>query len=356
MAYQIYKDYIIVLVIIIVICGILYIRKHYNLIGERITPYREPLVPEEFYKLCRPAEQPRIVWILRNYQVDTAAHDINTYMVEKLGWHVIVIVADKTGSATDVLEFHQKTEIENVISGAHCIIGGAHVIETAFITAERAKRPFIVFADACAVGSPVLKDKAYNLLLTNASFASCYEQSKVLTFVLNTPLDLKKYRTHTSRRYITMITTTENAREFFKIAAALPEYEFMYIGNKYQEAQSSNVAVWKTPQDIRKAFRETGILCVFSEDERRAIQSMATGIPIVASKCEGLGQSVIVAHTTEEWIDAIRKLKTEPLYYKKYSDLILKRYDAWDYSQLEKFKAWIEGPVSNPTGPLPSSS
>jgi hypothetical protein len=355
MLYQLYKDYIIVLAIIIIIGGILYTRKHYNSIGARITPYREPLVPEEFYKLCMPAEQPRIIWIIRNYQADTAVHDINTYMVEKLGWDVIVIVADKTGSDTDVLEFHQKTEIENAISGAHCIIGGAHVIETAFITAERAKRPFIVFADSCAVGSPVLKDKAYNLL-TNASFVRCYEQSKVPTFILNTPLDLKKYRTHTSRRYITMITTTENAREFFKIAAALPEYEFMYIGNKYQEAQSSNVAVWKTPQDIRKAFRETGILCVFSEDERRAIQSMATGIPIVASKCEGLGQSVIVAHTTEEWIDAIRKLKTEPLYYKKYSDLILKRYDAWDYSQLEKFKAWIEGPVSNPIDPSPSSS
>jgi hypothetical protein len=87
---------------------------------------------------------------------------------------------------------------------------------------------------------------------------------------------------------------------------------------------------------MRVVYNVTGVLCVFSEgQERFGIEAAASGIPI-AGPVAGIGDAALELNA-----DTIRKLKTDGLFYKKYSELSAKRAKEVN-SNFEKFKVWIE--------------
>jgi glycosyltransferase involved in cell wall biosynthesis len=373
MTIQLYiSDTTIILAVFVALFIILYVRKNIEFTNKnRLAPFREPLVPEEFWKVCRRSESITIVWIIRHYLPDfkagaeSMAYDINKYLVEVLGWKVIVIVPHSSvGSygGVEILQFYQKTEIELAISKAHCIFSQYQVIETAAITCARSKKPLVLFAHDDSLGPWIVKAKSIhnNVNIVNNSewIANINRQYTLNSFVLNPPVDWRRYITYSERRYITLVNMNGNkgAEQFFKIAAALPEYEFLGVAGSYAKQMllplSSNVTLWKSQSDMRVVYNVTGILCTPSKHEswgRVAIEACASGIPVIASPTAGLKEALSYAGIFAElddiatWVQIIRKLKTDPLYYKKYAELTVKRSHELDpKSQLDNFKVWVE--------------
>ena len=373
MTIQLYlSDTIIVLAVFTALFLVLYVRKNVELTNKnRLAPFREPLVPEDFWRVCKQSDSPTIVWIVRHYLPDfkagaeAMAHDINKYLVEHLGWTITVIVPYSSVQAYEgvkILQFYQKSEIEVAISKAHCILSQYQVIETAAITAHRSKKPLVLFAHDDSLGLWIVKAKSIhnNVNIVNNSewIATINQQYGLNSIILNPPVDWRRYVTYTERRYITLVNMNGNkgAEQFFKIAAALPEYEFLGIAGSYAQQYtsplSSNVTLWKSQSDMRTVYNVTGILCVLSKSEswgRVAIEACASGIPVIASPTPGLKEALGVSgifadrDDIDSWVRIIHRLKSDPLYYKKYSELTLKRaYELDPKPQLDKFKVWIE--------------
>ena len=313
-------DSIIVIAIVLGIAIILYVRKRVKFNDERLVPFREPLVPKGFWKVSQPAGTPVIVWIIRHYMPDRrgvpelTALELNKYFVDGLGWKVFIITPQSTiknYNGVPVLQFYQKTEIESIISKAHCIISQGDVTETAAITAQRSKVPLVLFDKDKGI------EKAKQL---------CKSVSVVVPPLL---IDWRRYVTHTDRRYITLVNMSEanGSKKFFEFAAALPEFEFLGVADFYENPfaspTSSNVTLWNYQSDMRVVYNVTGILCVFSkEQERFELEAAASGIP-----------------TTDD-LETIRKLKTDSLFYKKASELATKKSKI--EPNTEEFKVWIQ--------------
>ena len=366
------SDVIIVLAVFLALFVVLYVRKNVQFSNKnRLTPFREPLVPEDFWKVCKPSTPPTIVWIVRHYLPDfkagaeSMAHDINTYLVDVLGWTVVIITPYSSVSSyrgIPILQFYQAFEIETVISKAHCIFSQYQVIEAAAITAKRAKLPLVLFAHDDSLGPWIDKAKSIhnnvNVVNNSAWIAGMNQQYALNSIILNPPVDWRRYVTHTERRYITLVNMNGNkgAEQFFKIAAALPEYQFLGVAGSYAKQYtsplSSNVTLWNSQSDMRVVYNVTGIVCMPSKAEswgRVAIEACASGIPVIASPTPGLKEALDYSGLFAErddiqgWVNIIRKLKTEPLYYKKYSELTSRRAKELDPKpQLDKFKVWVE--------------
>jgi len=366
------SDVTIVFSVFLALFIILYVRRNVEFTNKnRIAPFREPLVPETFWKYCKPSDSPSVVWIVRHYVPDfkagaeCMAYDINTYLTAVLGWKVTVIVPYSSVSSyggVQILQFYQKSEIEVAISKAHYVLSQYQVIETAAITCARSMKPLVLFAHDDSLGPWIVKAKSLhnNVNIVNNSewIANINRQYSLNSFILNPPVDWKRYITYSERRYITLINMNGNkgVEQFYKIAAALPEYEFLGVAGSYAKQNgnplSSNVTLWKSQSDMRVVYNVTGILCVPSKHEswgRVAIEACSSGIPVVASPTPGLKEALdysgIFAERddTDAWVQIIRKLKRDPLYYKKYSELTSKRARELDPKpQLDRFKVWLE--------------
>jgi hypothetical protein len=344
-------DAIIVLAICVGIFAMLYVRKNMKVSHEtRVVPFREALVPTGFWKLCQPSREPTIVWIIRHYiperrgAAELMAHDVNKYFVDGLGWKVLVITpysSVKSYNGVPIMQFYEKTDIELALAKAHCILCQGDVVETAAITAQRCKLPLVLFSYDRKFGPWIEKAKSLckNVNLVNTVGSEAHGLNSI---VLGPPVDWRRYVTQTERRYITLVnlSSANGSKEFFEIAAALPEYEFLAVADSYENAysdpKSSNVTLWNYQIDMRVVYNVTGILCIFSEgQERFGIEAAASGIPI-AGPVRGLGDAALELN-----VDIIRKLKTDGLYYKKYSELSAKRAKEVN-PNFEKFKVWIE--------------
>lgn len=358
---------VITTIIILSICTILFIRHTLNrnkTISDRIVGYRDPLVPEEFYKVCRLTQErqgtPTIVWIVRHYlpdyrtEAEYTAHDINLYLI-KIGWKVIVIVPNSSSDSYEgvpIYQFHQKTEIELAIQGAYCIFTQYHVLETAANTSLRSRKPLVVVAHDDTLGPSIDKIKTIhngkNIYLVNNSklIETVYEKYGLPSILLNPPVNWRKYMTHTTREYITMINMDE---QFIKIAKALPEYKFLGICNTKQfERSLPNLTIWDSQLDARAIYSITGILCVSSKSEawRVPIEAASSGIPVIGRPTEGLKETLETAglYADEtEWVKIIRELKENPLFYKKYSEGSRERAKELDpVRQLDEFQKWVQ--------------
>ena len=338
--------------------------------SDRVVAYREPLVPEDFYKVCNKFGTTTIVWIVRHYLPDfragaeCMAHDINLYLL-KIGWKIIVIVPYSSTDSYEgiqILQFYQKTEIELAIQGAHCIFTQYQVLETAMITSLRSRIPIVVFAHDDSLGMWIQKLKTIhtNIYLVNNSkwIENVYQQYGLQSIILYPPVNWRKYMTHTTREYITMVNMNGNkgALQFFRIAKALPEYKFLGIrgsyANQYDNSSLSNLTIWNSQLDMRSVYSITGILCVPSKSEswgRVAIEAASSGIPIIASPTPGLKEALETAglyadrDDTGSWVKLIRELKENPLFYKKYNERCSERAKALSpLKQLEEFQSWVQ--------------
>jgi len=154
------------------------------------------------------------------------------------------------------------------------------------------------------------------------------------------PCPIDYYKTNRGgAKYITLINhcKQKGSDMFYKLAKALPEYQFMAVRGDYyhqEKEQLKNVTFKENTPRIQKEYALTKILIMPSEYEsfgRTAIEAACSGIPTVCSPTPGLKESLGKAGTfcdldnTDAWIKAIKELMEDSEHYKKMSQAAKKR-------------------------------
>lgn len=191
-------------------------------------------------------------------------------------------------------------------------------------------------------------------IIQNSKWIAQKLQYNKPTFILPPPVT-EWYRTEDKgRRYITLINLSKNKGMDFFVhwAKKLPQYQFLAVKGSYENQRTENlppnVTVWPNTPDIRKVYEVTKVLCVPSHYEswgRVASEAMINGIPVIATPTDGLKENLdyagifIQRKNTEMALEQITKLMEDKEYYKKWSDLCLKRAGEQvpDWDGLEKF-------------------
>jgi hypothetical protein len=338
-----------VLTVGVIVAALLYRASTKGKLHQRITPYRNPLVPENFHRVCKnEADRRTIVWIL--LAPEEYSRDIAAYMTAQMGWKFVFIVPEKPAyPQANTLEFYQKTDIEIAIQRAYCIIAGPGVIETAAATARNSKLPLILSTGVgIAEWVPVAEKLAGTICILN-SLRSAERLNSHLgrpSFFFPPPVFPKQFITHTSRKFITLLPYRSQhlANE---IVAALPQFEFMVVGPLLPVAPNVRLV---DPSTMKEVYTETGILCVLETPEqfcRVAIEAAASGIPCVGTGGNGLKESmdmaaIYVPANVDAIVAVLIRLKKDPLAYKAASSAAFEHAAALDpIRTFEEFSGWL---------------
>jgi hypothetical protein len=355
----------IVFLVLCIIGGALWIRKNVknSEYKDRVVPFREPLVPEEFYKVCNPApEAPyTVVWILRDYGPGAAEmyhtiHSWNRYMKETLGWNPVVIVPDTTLRShhdIPIIQFYQRTEIGILMRAAKMIWCGPMVYETAAVTAKRSGRPLYAIGDReddrgeFELARKVLE--GIQIVYTS----EWIRKSWGFPGIVFQPI-LKLKLVATSRNQITgILNSVEEARQFFKLGRALPEFYFLGISRnlKLRRQPERNIVVWPWAAGTLVWMEETGILCCYSGNWA-AVEAAASGIPVLCAPDPVLKEILGPAGSyrpTSEWAATIRELKTNIVAYENASKYVIKATAEWNSKgDAERLKLLVEDASPRP--------
>jgi hypothetical protein len=306
-------------------------------VGRRITPYRDPLVPENFHRVCEYEKDRRtIVWIL--LATDQYSREIAGYMGANLGWKFTFVVPPQENKADPrVLEFYQRTEVEKAIQHAYCIFSGPGVIETAASTARNSKLPLVLVTSVgIAEWIPVAEKFTKEIYIVNSLRSADRVNSQLgrPSFLLPPPVFPKQFITHTSRKFITLVPygALGVADE---IVAAAPQFEFTIVGSK---------------DNLHEVYSQTGILCVLETPEqfcRIAIEAAASGIPCVGTGGNGLKEAmgdaaIYVPNKVGDIVGALSRLKNDPLAYKAAADAAFKHAASLDpVRTFDEFSSWL---------------
>ena len=103
-------------------------------------------------------------------------------------------------------------------------------------------------------------------------------------------------------KYVTLVNCNENKGGDLlpKIAAALPEVQFMGVKGGYSEQiidpnPPKNLIYIENQEDMTKVYQDTKILLMPSKSEtwgRVAVEAMASGTPVIVSRSPGLLECV----------------------------------------------------------------
>lgn len=372
------RDACIITATILVLAAILYVRKRAAYTKSRVAPYREPLVPEDFWRSAPQqaqegsADRPLVVWIVRHWLpatrsgATTMAYEMSRFLKQVAGWQIVIIVPYSPVAVYDdmpIITFDQRPLVELALKRAHVILTQYQVIETAAVTAARARKPLVLVAhdDSLNPWIGLAKDKcgAQNVgLITNSEWLdTLYRFQGVASITLYPPVYMKSYQTHTTRTYITLVNCNENkgASLFYRLAQALPEFEFLAVAGSYGEQVTPprlpNLIAWGPQADMRRVYAVTGILLVPSKAEswgRVAIEAGSSGIPVIAAATPGLREALGPAgifcdrEDPAAWIGEIRRLRNSVADYEQASRAIHRRAAALDPTeQLEQMRGFL---------------
>jgi len=202
-----------------------------------------------------------------------------------------------------------------------------------------------------------------DLLVANSQFTRNVIQER---FVLQNPcsvvypgIDTSRYWLgKNSREYITILNPVKakGSDIFLEITKQVPEKKFLAVGNCDRELMKhapDNVCFLPWTSDMRDVYSKTRILLVPSIWEepfgRVAIEAGINAIPVIASNRGGLPEAVgdggLVINEVNDvsaWINAIRRLDNEDLYWRFSRNAFLhaKKFDV--ESSLENFVAQVK--------------
>lgn len=202
-----------------------------------------------------------------------------------------------------------------------------------------------------------------DLLIANSQFTSNLIKSRLRPQnpcgVVYPSIDVSKYYSgENSREYISILNPVKlkGSDIFLEITKRIPEKKFLAVGNcdrKLMKHAPDNVCFLPWTSDMRDVYSKTRVLLVPSIWEepfgRVAIEAEINGIPVIASSRGGLPEAVgdggLVINEVDnvsEWINAIRRLDNEDLYWEFSQNAFLhaKKFDV--ESSLEDFVAQVK--------------
>jgi glycosyltransferase involved in cell wall biosynthesis len=154
-------------------------------------------------------------------------------------------------------------------------------------------------------------------------------------YILNPPVECNKYITNTNKNYVTLINLNENKGGdiLIEIAKRMPDVEFLGVEGGYYEQiidkSVKNIIYIPHTSNMKEVYANTDILLMPSKIEtwgRTASEAICSGIPVIANPTEGIKENLeeagiyIERTKINEWVQTIRKLKSDKEYYKKQSE------------------------------------
>uniref|UniRef100_A0A6C0IEC9 Glycosyl transferase family 1 domain-containing protein n=1 Tax=viral metagenome TaxID=1070528 RepID=A0A6C0IEC9_9ZZZZ len=362
-----YKSLFILLLIIGILVTTSFVLKYNNII------LNEPIIPYDYKQdESRKVNDKSITWIIHNYVPILNAggewmiHAINIYLIKE-GYTVNVIVPTfpiKHYEGVNIYTFNDRKQIQNVIQKSKFIGTHFHFSLMAVKTADIAKKPIIIIVHD-EIQKPYLEvfKKIYskeNIHLIYNSFwiKKLYTPMGFDNCVVFPPVYWKDYQVETNRKYVTLINCNANkgGRILIEIAKLMPDIEFLGVEGAYnsqiKDKTIKNITYLPSTPNIESIYEQTDIILMPSQQEtwgRVAIEAISSGIPVIANPTEGLREAldycgIYVSYTDiKGWVETIRKLKTDQNYYKKISELCIKRSRELEPTpQLKIMEQWLQ--------------
>ena len=302
---------------------------------------------------------------IHNAGAEWMAHAMNSYLIQKSGCSINIILNSskvKEFERVRIIDRKAQQQVESAVTHCRALVSHLDMEKNAVQTAIKAKRPLVLIIHN-NYRKPFLQEFARmmpkNLYLINNSewLNEYYSLFNLPSIVVYPPVYWREYTVETSREYVTLINLNKNKGGdiLIKIAKAMPDIQFMGVNGGYEgqieNRKLKNIEYAENTAYIKGVYEKTGILLVPSKEEswgRVAIEAMSSGIPVIASPTPGLLESCGSAgifcnrDDTAAWVREIRKLKTDPAYYKERSAACLQRAKDLDPTpQLEAMSNWL---------------
>ena len=365
-----HKSLFLLLLIISILVTTLFVLKYNNII------LNEPIIPYDYKQdESRKVNDKSITWILHNYVPiqnaggEVMLHAMNKYLIQE-GYTVNVIVPTfpiKRYEDVNIYTFNDREQIQGVIQRSKFIGTHFHFSLMAVKTASIAKKPIIIVIHD-EIQKPYLEvfNKIYskeNIHLIYNSFwiKKLYNSSMIRSdkiIAVFPPVFWKDYQVETNRKYVTLINCNTNKGGYIliELAKLMPDIEFLGVEGAYnsqiKDNSIKNITYYKSTPNIEYIYKQTDIIIMPSKQEtwgRVAIEAISSGIPVIANPTEGLREAldycgIYVSYTDiKRWVNTIRKLKTDENYYKKVSQLCIKRSRELEPSlQLKVMEQWLQ--------------
>lgn len=179
-----------------------------------------------------------------------------------------------------------------------------------------------------------------DLAIANSDWIKRTINSRIPSVVLYPPTLPERYETKTTRKTITLINMNEakGGKMFWQLARIFPEKEFLGVKGAYGEqigydGELKNVKLYENSPDVNRVYSQSRIVLMPSSYEswgRVAMESLCSGIPVIAAPTPGLKESLDYAGIFAEhddvagYVEAIRMLD-DPKNYEYYSKAGKKR-------------------------------
>jgi len=314
-----------------------------------------------------------ITWIIHKYVPDHnagsewMAHAMNQFLIQNMDFNVNVIVDESSVyeyERVNILEATDYARNEDFIRHSGVILSHhtqePHAVKTAGII----KRPIV-----CLMHDDGRKKNLQeyirlpyrkNIYLIHNSYwlKEYYSLFGFQSIVLFPPVFWRDYAVDTNHEYVVLINCNRNkgGEVLIEIARRMPDIQFLGVKGAYNRQYLGNLPnltyVEQTPY-IKKIYAQTDILLMPSKEEswgRTAIEAMSSGIPVIANPTPGLLESCGSAgifcnrDKPDAWVREIRRLKSDPDYYKSVSDACKERAISLDpMPQLKAMGRWLKG-------------
>lgn len=300
-----FNDLLLIATCLGILTAVLYLRRF--ALGRAPKARKEGLAPPDFYKLCPPipeGQRPTILWG-SSTPLSEWSRDIITYMIDRLGWEVIVVAPTFPAPEPTLSQLHvqQRGAIQTVLRRTSILIGEGELCDIMMKTAEAARKPFVGIGQSKHV-------------VVHLYPARCLVPPEPdYSLVVHQPFYAVRHATYTTRRYITMIGAGDLA---YAIVRAMPDREFLLVAPRQAPPRGlKNATVWPRQEDRRNAWALTAVYLALDPETPWVLplEAAASGIPTVASGeaiqvKEALGElSIAVDGGVAEWVQAIQGLR-----------------------------------------------
>ena len=313
----------------------------------------------------------QITWILSNYVPfglggsEVMAHTVNKYLITK-GFIINVIGAWKSQiyEGVNIIDINNIKKVKEAINSSKIIFSQNYSYpEIAVRIAKKINKPVVIIIHSDNINTDPNPEKYKNIIdsshlniVYNSNWLKKHFNNSLNSFVLNPPIDCKKYITDTNNKYVTLINLSKHKGGdiFIEIVKRMPEIKFLAVGNGNQYTninKISNLVHIAQTINMREVYHETDILLMPSEKESWgmvATEALCSGIPVIATPTDGLKENLdyaglfIKRENIDDWIKMIYKLKNDRTFYNEMSNKCKSRSkELYKNSQLDDFYNFI---------------
>ena len=300
------------------------------------------------------SDKKTITWIVNSYVHRTfggseyMAHAINTFLVQK-GYTVNVIGYWDTDvfEGVNLIDVRDLHKIQEAVGRCHILMSQNFGFpEFTAKLAGQLDKHLVVFLHTTISDwdmSPTVYQQYMNLsklhVIYNTESVKQFFSLPLQSLVVRPPINKSKLAIDgRMNTYVTLVSAVEHkgGEEFLEISRRMPDTLFLAVGGLIGASAKSirNIKFIPYTHSMQDIYLQTDIILMPSKHESWGMvgsEAISSGIPVIASPTPGLQENLSYAglfippKAIDEWVNMIRKLKTDRDFYNQISTMCLKR-------------------------------